>query len=315
MLNEIDVSRIEKNLNKAIEAIENGKRQINEIAESLLAATDQKAELGTRIDRLQLTLELVELLNNEVNTVSDYIRNDILKITEVIESAQKRQMYGLKIIQAQEEERKRVARDIHDGPAQTMANVVLRTEIAERLLNSRQVDLAIKELKDLKLMAKDSLVDIRQIIFNLRPMALDDLGLLPTLRKYFQELSKRGLNIELRFAGKEKRLSTSMEVAIFRLIQEIINNIDKHAKATYAQASVEYADKYIKVMIQDNGIGFNEEDVLKNSNNFGLIGMKERVELLDGEFSIYSIKNSGTSIMFKIPISEGEEIYDEFKKN
>jgi len=336
MLNEIDISGLEKTLNKAIEAIENSKRQICEISQSLLAereltinrleqlnntttvehySTIQKAELGTRIDQLQSTLEQVELLNNEVNTVFDYTSNDILKITEAIESAQKRQLFGLKIIQAQEEERKRVARDIHDGPAQTMANIVLRTEIAERLLNNRQVDLAMKELKDLKLMARDSLVDIRQIIFNLRPMALDDLGLLPTLRKYFQEMSKRGLNIELRFTGKEKRLSSSMEVAIFRLIQEIINNILKHAKATYAQALVEYADKYIKVMVQDNGIGFNEEEVLRNGNNFGLIGMRERVELLEGEFSIYSVKNSGTSIMFRIPISEGEEIYNEFKKN
>lgn len=337
MLNEIDVSGLEKTLNKAIEAIENSKKQIYEIARSLsvereltinrLSQLDnvaineyyiinQKAELGTRLDQLQLTLDRIEMLNNEFNTVFPYTSDDLSKITEVIESAQKRQMFGLKIIQAQEEERKRVAKDIHDGPAQTMANVVLRAEIAERLLADRQVEQAVKELKDLKLMVRDSLVDVRQIIFNLRPMALDDLGLLPTLRKYFQEVSKRaGLNIELRFTGKEKRLSSCMEVAIFRLIQEIISNIVKHAKATYAQAVVEYNDRYIKVMIQDNGIGFNEEEALRNNNNFGLIGMKERVELLEGEFSIYSIKNNGTSIMFKIPISEGEEIYDEFKKN
>lgn len=329
MLNEIDVSGLEKTLNSAIEAIENSKRQIYEIAKSLSVekeltvnrleqlnnstksvsySTDQKAELGTRIDQLQSTIERVELLNNEVNTAFDYTSNDILKITEAIESVKKKQTFGLKIIQAQEEERKRVAMDIHDGPAQTMANVVLRAEIAERLLTTNQIDLAVKELKDLKLMVRDSLVDVRQIIFNLRPMALDDLGLLPTLRKYFQEMSKRGLNIELRFAGKEKRLSSSMEVAIFRLIQEVINNILKHANATYAQAYVEYADKYIKVTIQDNGIGFNEKEVLNNRNNLGLIGMKERVELLEGEFNIYSIKNNGTSIMFKIPISEGEEI-------
>lgn len=336
MLNEIDVSGLGKTLNSAIEAIENSKKQIYEIAMNLSLekeltinrlkqlnnseiseyhSVDQKAELGIRIEQLQSTLERVDMLNHEVNTVFDYTSKDILKITEAIESAQKRQLFGLKIIQAQEEERKRVAKDIHDGPAQTMANVVLRTEIAERLLTNNQVDQAVKELKDLKLMARDSLVDVRQIIFNLRPMALDDLGLLPTLRKYFQEMSKRGLNIELRFTGKEKRLSSSMEVAIFRLIQEIINNIVKHANATNAQAYVEYAERYIKVTIQDNGIGFNEEEVFKNRNNFGLIGMKERVELLEGEFSIYSIKNNGTSIMFQIPISEGEEIYDELRKN
>ncbi len=276
----------------------------------------RRNELQMRLKNLDITIERADGLITQMGVVFNYLTNDIAKFTELAESAKLRQMFGLKIIQAQEEERKRVARDIHDGPAQSMANVVLRTEIAERLMNNQQKELAIKELKDLKTMIRTSLADVRQIIFDLRPMALDDLGLLPTLRKYIPEIAKReNLNIELNFSGKERRLASGMEVAIFRLIQEILNNIVKHAKADLVQAMIEYGEKNIKVMVKDNGIGFKEEEVMRDENKFGLMGMKERIELLEGEFEINSSKNIGTKITFSIPINESEETSDGSNKN
>jgi len=266
-------------------------------------------DLQLRLKTIELTIERAETLTTQISVVFDYLTGDIVKMTEVVESAQYRQMFGLKIIQAQEEERKRVAREIHDGPAQSMANVVLRTEIAERLMNVQQVEQAMQELKDLKGMVRQSLADVRKIIFDLRPMALDDLGLFPTLRKYTQEMAKRDdLQIELVLKGRERRLPSGMEVAIFRLVQEALNNVKKHAQATKIGVNVAFTKGHISVIVEDNGVGFSPNEVKeKQKNHFGLMGIKERIELLEGECEIDSVKNRGTKLTFNVPINESED--------
>ncbi|OEF99758.1 histidine kinase [Vulcanibacillus modesticaldus] len=271
-------------------------------------------DLQVRIKNIELTIERAESLITQISVVYDYLTNDFVKMSELVESNQLRQMFGLKIIQAQEEERKRVARDIHDGPAQSMANVVLRTEIAERLMNNNEIELARRELKDLKLMIRQSLADVRQIIFDLRPMVLDDLGLIPTLRKFIPEVSKRErLPIELVITGRERRFPSGLEVAIFRLIQELINNVIKHANASQVLVNVECAESFVQVMIRDNGVGFIEDEVMRDKNHFGLIGIRERIQLLEGELDIKSILNQGTTVIFKIPVKESGESSNESK--
>ncbi|MFX0560625.1 sensor histidine kinase [Tepidibacillus infernus] len=312
-----DVSRnfklyTESDIQKAYE-------EANQLQIDLLMAREREAnlkilrnELQMRLKNINVTIERAEVVATQIGVVSDYLTGDIIKMSEAVESAQYKQMFGLKIIQAQEEERKRVAREIHDGPAQSMANVVLRTEIAERFMNVKQMDQAIQELKDLKVMVRQSLADVRKIIFDLRPMALDDLGLFPTLRKYIQEMAKRdNLDIDLSLAGRERRLPSGMEVAIFRLVQEALNNVVKHAQATKAVVKVEFQSGQIEVSVKDNGIGFDEEEQEKQKEgHFGLMGMKERVDLLEGDLEIQSIKNKGTTIKIRVPVNESGEISD-----
>ncbi|KXG44493.1 sensor histidine kinase [Tepidibacillus decaturensis] len=312
-----DVSRnfklyTESDIQKAYE-------EANQLQIDLLMAREREAnlkilrnELQMRLKNINVTIERAEVVATQIGVVSDYLTGDIIKMSEAVESAQYKQMFGLKIIQAQEEERKRVAREIHDGPAQSMANVVLRTEIAERFMNVKQMDQAIQELKDLKFMVRQSLADVRKIIFDLRPMALDDLGLFPTLRKYIQEMAKRdNLDIDLSLAGRERRLPSGMEVAIFRLVQEALNNVVKHAQATKAVVKVEFQSGQIEVSVKDNGIGFDEEEQEKQKEgHFGLMGMKERVDLLEGDLEIQSIKNKGTTIKIRVPVNESGEISD-----
>ena len=302
----------EKDIQKAYE-------EANQLQVNLFIARERELnfkttrnEMQLRLKTIELTIERAEVLVTQIGVVFDYLTNDIAKMSELVESAKMKQMFGLKIIQAQEEERKRVARDIHDGPAQSMANVVLRTEIAERLMSHQQEELARQELKDLKKMVRRSLADVRQIIFDLRPMALDDLGLIPTLRKFIPEIAKReNIEIELVLNGIERRLASGMEVAIFRMVQEILTNVIKHAKATLAIANIEYADKYLRVSVQDNGVGFIEEEVIKNKNHFGLMGMKERIELLEGELEIQSEIDKGTTVTFTIPTKESGELHND----
>ncbi|GBF10515.1 sensor histidine kinase [Tepidibacillus sp. HK-1] len=299
--------------------IQKAYEEANQLQIDLLMAREREAnlkilrnELQMRLKNINVTIERAEVVATQIGVVSDYLTGDIIKMSEAVESAQYKQMFGLKIIQAQEEERKRVAREIHDGPAQSMANVVLRTEIAERFMNVKQMDQAIQELKDLKFMVRQSLADVRKIIFDLRPMALDDLGLFPTLRKYIQEMAKRdNLDIDLSLVGRERRLPSGMEVAIFRLVQEALNNVVKHAQATKAVVKVEFQSEQIEVSVKDNGIGFDEEEQEKQKEgHFGLMGMKERVDLLEGDLEIQSIKNKGTTIKIRVPVNESGEISD-----
>ncbi|MEH7087229.1 sensor histidine kinase, partial [Neobacillus drentensis] len=201
---------------------------------------------------------------------------------------------------AQEEERRRIAREIHDGPAQSLANLVLRTEIVERMLNKQDIKQVQDELIDLKSQIRSGLEEIRKVIFNLRPMALDDLGLIPTLRKFvhdFEEKTRIRTSFEVR--GKEIRLNSGMEAAVFRLVQEAFTNTMKHAHASYVSLDITFRAQMVKLVIQDNGIGFSKESLeekQKKHTHFGLIGMQERVELLEGRMEVESAEKVGTKL-------------------
>ncbi|HET9222521.1 MAG TPA: histidine kinase, partial [Roseiflexaceae bacterium] len=161
------------------------------------------------------------------------------------------------IIQAQEKERLRISLQLHDGPAQSMSNLVLRAEICQRLLD-RDLDQARAELSGLKTAINTTLQDTRRFIFDLRPMILDDLGLVPTLRRYVQQFSeKNNLEVNLMVQSIDSRLPTHYEVAIFRFIQEALNNVAKHANATQARVLLEASSGSIHVSVEDDGSGFH----------------------------------------------------------
>ncbi|TGE36972.1 histidine kinase [Desulfosporosinus fructosivorans] len=209
---------------------------------------------------------------------------------------------GLRVIRAQEEERRRVAREIHDGPAQTLANIVLRLEIAEKLLEFDHTRVKA-ELIDLKNLVRSNLQDIRRIIFDLRPMALDDLGILPAIAKYLDNFQDNyGIECELLIEGREKRLPPALEVALFRLVQEGMTNVAKHAHSPKVIISLIYQEEWVMARIQDYGKGFEVSFALTSpGEHFGLIGMRERVEMFSGHFSIQSTLGKGTTIELSIP--------------
>jgi two-component system sensor histidine kinase DegS len=241
-----------------------------------------------------------------MNVVLEYLSGDLNQVTRILESAKNRQLLGLKIILAQEEERKRIAREIHDGMAQTLANVVLRTEIAERMLTKQDFTAVKEELVDLKGQVRGGLEEVRKIIFNLRPMALDDLGIVPTLRKFVQDFEdKTKIHTKFTLLGRENRFPSGLEIAIFRLVQEAFSNVVKHSSASFVSLELTLENEFVKIYIVDNGIGFDvemTEQIITKGNNFGLLGMRERVELLEGTMEIVSQKDSGARITMVIPI-------------
>jgi two-component system sensor histidine kinase DegS len=266
----------------------------------------RRDELQHRVKNVEQSIERADTINLQMSVVLDYLSGDLNQVTRILESAKNRQLIGLKIILAQEDERKRIAREIHDGPAQSLANLVLRTEIAERLLDKNDLELVRSELVDLKSQIRFGLEEIRKIIFNLRPMALDDLGLVPTLRKFVQDFEeKTRIRAVFETMGKDKRLPGAMEAALFRLVQEGYNNALKHAQPTFVSLEMTFQDETVQLVIADNGVGFQlnvVESRSKTHTHFGLIGMRERVELLQGKMDIESVVGQGTKIKIDVPI-------------
>ena len=262
----------------------------------------RRDELQKRVRNVENSVERAESIGSQMGVVLEYLSGELGQVSRIIESAKNRQVIGLKIILAQEEERKRISREIHDGPAQLLANLVLRTEIVERMLAKQEFKMVQDEIVDLKGQVRSSLEEMRKVIFNLRPMALDDLGLIPTLRKYVHDYEEKS-KIRTIFETRGKSIvSSAMEAAIYRLVQEALSNAAKHAYPTYVLVEITYQAQLVKIVVQDNGLGFNV-DLLeqKSKDHFGLIGMRERVELLEGRMEIDSAENQGTKIVIHIP--------------
>jgi len=274
----------------------------------------RRNELEIRIKDAIKTVQKADKLITQVGVALGYLTGDLQEVSLQLEGLQQKQLLGLKIIKAQEEERQRVARDIHDGPAQMMSNVVLKAEICERLIDS-DPDKARMELQNLKKIMRDSLQDVRKIIYNLRPMSLDDLGLVPTLQRYvltFQE--ETGISVSFITKGSQPELKPVISLTVFRIVQEALNNVAKHAKANTVVMQLEFLDENLRLFVYDDGVGFDtarlnerNEDV---SSGFGLVSMRERIELLGGDMRISSEPGKGTRLNIIIPFTREEEVSD-----
>ncbi|HST05975.1 MAG TPA: ATP-binding protein [Chloroflexia bacterium] len=209
------------------------------------------------------------------------------------------------VIQAQEDERLYVSRQMHDGPAQTMTNLVLRAEICERLMDVDPVR-AKNELVGLKNVVNTTLQDTRRFIFDLRPMILDDLGLEPTLRRYVQQFTdKFKIEVGVTINGLNGRLPGPIEVAIFRIVQEALTNVSKHAHSTHAQVSIDVNSMngdVVSISIEDDGSGFTADEAKMNNPKFrGLATMRQRVEMYGGQLNINTAPGKGTHISANLP--------------
>ncbi|MCM2536051.1 sensor histidine kinase [Neobacillus pocheonensis] len=263
---------------------------------------DKREDLEHRLLSLDETIDRAEHLISQISVVMNYLMSDLKQMGAVLKDAKAKQDFGLKIIEAQEEERKRLSREIHDGPAQMLANVIMRSDLIERVYREKGVEEAFTEVHSFKKMVRSALYEVRRIIYDLRPMALDDLGLVPTLRKYLQTIEEYHNHSKIDFVhiGVERRLPAKYEVALFRMIQESVQNALKHANACGINVRLEMTSSAITVLIKDNGVGFNTQD--KKPKSFGIIGMKERVDLLDGEITIDSKIGKGTAVGIRVPL-------------
>ncbi len=204
------------------------------------------------------------------------------------------------LVNAQEAERQRLSRQMHDGPAQALSNFILQTEIAMRLM-SVDAEQARDELSNLKISAMNTFQKVRNFIFELRPMMLDDLGLIPTIRRYADAVKEQNnLEVNVNVTGTERRLEPYIEVMIFRAMQELLGNAIRHSQGTLVKILVDMGSNNVKLSVDDNGKGFDAE-LAERETSLGLKLIKERVELLGGTFQIDSMPGKGARISLTVP--------------
>ena len=223
----------------------------------------------------------------------------------VSEEGESVQPLVVRIIEAQERERQVLSRQIHDGPAQSLTNLILQAEICERLLDI-DPERARAELANLKNAVAATFQKVKGFILNLRPMMLDDLGLIPTLRRYVDSFANNsGVLTRLLVIGKERRLVSHKEVTIFRLVQELLNNAYEYGHASNIQINLDVGDELVRVSVEDDGSGFELTEALASpdADRLGLATMRERVEMLGGQMHFDSGLGRGTKISFELPVS------------
>ena len=256
----------------------------------------------------------LEKLQNDQTHLQEYIKNtdQVLQALDGVTVPTKSSVEGNAfsaveaIIQAQEAERQRLSRQMHDGPAQALSNFILQTEIAMRLFDINQ-DQAREELGNLKQSATSTFQKVRDFIFELRPMMLDDLGLVPTLKRYVEAFKEQtNSDIRLNISGVERRLESYIEVMIFRAIQELMGNAIRHSQANKITVSIDVNDVSVKVGVEDNGKGFDIDTLLEGSG-MGVKVIKERAEMLGGFLEVDSMIGQGCKIFFQIPAGSASQ--------
>ncbi len=209
-----------------------------------------------------------------------------------------------KLFQSQEEERRRIARELHDEAGQSLTAVKLSLDRLEENHSSNDGHLK-KDVDEIRKMIKRTSSEIRRLSYHLHPTLLVDLGLEPALDLYFKEMEIRSsLDIEFNMVGFNHRLDPDMETVFYRFSQETLNNALKHSGAEVFQLSIIRSYPRIIFLAEDDGIGFDTQIVGKDKRSLGLIGMRERASLLGGTFQLRSIPGTGTRIRIEIPFSE-----------
>ncbi len=204
------------------------------------------------------------------------------------------------LVNAQEAERQRLSRQMHDGPAQALSNFILQAEIAARWLDM-DIEKARVELDNLKMSAMKTFQQVRTFIFELRPMMLDDLGLFPTIRRYVENFKEQtGLEVALSIHGEERRLESYLEVLVFRAIQELLDNALRHSGASLVKVQLEILEDALRVAVEDDGRGF-DVDKFEQDNNLGLKLIRDQVNMLGGRFDLQTDVGKGVRVSFSLP--------------
>ena len=241
-------------------------------------------ELGTAIENAQLYSQVQE---------RESLRGDLLRQS----------------VEVQEQERKRIARELHDGIGQIFTALALGLSGVEEAM-SRDPALARQQAGNLKDLAIRAITEMRQLVSDLRPPQLDDLGLVPALHWLADEWRERKqLDVQVRVSGQRRRLTPETETILFRIAQEALTNVAKHAHAKQAIVLLSFESDPIELCIEDDGIGMTPEQIrrrLTRNQGWGLAGMHERAALAGGQLEITSAPGRGTRLTVHIPVGMSE---------
>ncbi|QBS38111.1 sensor histidine kinase [Thermaerobacter sp. FW80] len=221
------------------------------------------------------------------------------------------------VLRALEDERKRIARELHDQTSQVLTSLLIHLDLLRERLGEQAPEDVTRKLEFIRRLTSDTLEEIRRLTFDLRPTILDDVGLVPAVRWYVQNvLEPAGIDVELVADGFDGRLRDEIETALFRIIQEALTNILKHSRATRAQVLLRREPGGVSAEVRDNGVGFNPRQVVPGvgpdpGRGLGLFGMRERAALVGGRMELHSRPGQGTRLRVWIPLDGATEATEE----
>jgi signal transduction histidine kinase len=224
---------------------------------------------------------------------------------ERAEREQLRARYVSGVIAAQEEERKRIARELHDSTSQSLTSLL----VGMKALSDDCDSPAIRQrAEDLRSVAGRTLAEVHNLALQLRPSVLDDLGLPAALERYVNDCGQRyHLQIDLAVQGLQtQRLPPEVETALYRIVQESLTNVARHAQATTASVLIEWRNGSVRAIVEDDGRGFDPLTAGKAEQRLGLYGIRERAELLGGMLTIESSSERGSSLFVEIPVRDNQ---------
>ena len=269
----------------------------SELREKHEAQRARRAAIGERLSQLQLAVKKLRSVIQQSQMSADYLTGgfgdadeDLLNLTQVW------------ALEAQEEERRRLAREIHDGPAQVLANATFELEYCQRLVERDPSRLPV-EMEKLKADLREGLAEVRYFIFDLRPGPLAELGLAATLQRYGESFQSRsGVEVSLDLDYENVRLSPTKEVAAFRIVQEALQNTRKHSGARRVCITLTSGADGLYVAVEDDGVGFDRNARTEaGGRHFGLSSMEERARLIRAELRLISAPGRGTKVELRVP--------------
>jgi len=210
------------------------------------------------------------------------------------------QLLSRQVLTAQEGERQRIARELHDETAQSLTSLLIGLRMIEKASTPQDLQSRIAELRSQTML---TLEEVRKMAVDLRPSTLDDLGLAAALQWYTGDFARRThIDVTFRATELDARLSDDVEVVIYRIIQEALTNVAKHSDATDVEVSVALEDRSLVARVVDNGVGFDVPSIMRSrERGLGLFGMQERVALVGGTFRIVSVPGEGTRVVVRVP--------------
>lgn len=271
--------------------------------EAFTLLVEARAELATLEERIRETAARHGRASDHLDAMRAVQRGlaDLAAAADVsaVDGAARFRSASRQVFHLIEDERTRIARDMHDGPAQSLANLVLQAEVLERLAD-REPHTLMSELEGFKTGVRTALEETRRLIFDLRPMTLDDLGLVPTLRRLVKDFGDRtGMASRFQLVGKERRLPQGYEAVLFRVVQEALTNVRKHAHARAVDVILTMQPRRVSAIVKDDGEGFDvpaTEARQGRTRHLGLISMRERADLEQGDFEVRSQLGRGTEV-------------------
>ncbi|MBQ3601750.1 MAG: sensor histidine kinase [Lachnospiraceae bacterium] len=294
---ELIEEKLKDNISFFSPASASGREKLEEINERILAGHDNIEQTRRRLDDI----------NGKIVTMGNILA--FVRDSKIEEKPETFRPTGVFILETQELERKRIARDLHDSTVQNLTNLVHKTEYCSKMIEKDPVQVKL-ELVAMMDNIRHTIDDMRRIIYDLRPMSIDDLGLVPTVQRYVEEYKRLYPDVEVNVYVKsnveELELSSLLNLTLFRIIQESCNNIYKYAQANTIDIEFIFEEDFMSVSIKDDGIGFTLEDVKRKNieeitSGYGLSIMKERAQLLGGKLEIESEPSCGTTVKMEIP--------------